>query len=131
MSYDAQGVPPPPPPIVPPFVPLPPSTSGATTALVLGIIGLAGNLASCCCCLGLIPALCAPIAWWMGARELRSIREGLASPAGEGNARAGMICGIVGTAIIVLYVLVMIVYIAIVGFAAASESLKQGGIPVR
>jgi hypothetical protein len=48
-------------------------------ALVLGIIGLAGNLLSCCCCLGLIPALCAPVAWWMGARELRAIREGLAS----------------------------------------------------
>jgi hypothetical protein len=129
MSYDA------PPvvagPIVPPPVPLPPSSSGATTALVLGIIGLAGNLASCCCCLGLIPALCAPFAWWMGARELGSIRAGLSSPQGEGNARAGMICGIVGTAIIVLYVLVMIVYIAIVGFAAASEALKQGGIPVR
>ena len=132
MSYDAPGVPPPPPPppIVPPFVPLPPSSGGAATALVLGIIGLAGNLASCCCCLGLIPALCAPIAWWMGARELRSIREGVASPAGEGNARAGMICGIVGTAIIVLYVLVLAVYIAIVGLAAASESLKQGHIPV-
>ena len=134
MSYDAPPPPfePPPPPvaIVPPSVPYPPSSSGASTALVLGIIGLAGNLASCCCCLGLIPALCAPVAWWMGARELRSIREGLASPQGEGNARAGMICGIVGTAIIVLYVLGMAVYIAVVGIAAATESLKQGNIPV-
>jgi len=126
MSYDA-----PPLPIVPPPVSLPPSSSGASTALVLGIIGLAGNLASCCCCLGLIPALCAPIAWWMGARELGAIRAGLASPQGEGNARAGMICGIVGTGIIVLYVLAMVVYIAVVGFAAATESLKQGNLPVR
>jgi hypothetical protein len=99
-------------------------------ALVLGIIGLAGNLLSCCCCLGLIPALCAPVAWWMGARELRAIREGLAPPQGEGTARAGMICGIVGTSLMVLYVLAMIVYIAVVGFAAASESLKQGHVPV-
>jgi hypothetical protein len=126
MSYDA-----PLPPIVPPAVLLPPSSSGASTALVLGIIGLAGNFASCCCCLGLIPALCAPIAWWTGARELRAIRDGLASPQGEGNARAGMICGIVGTGIIVVYVLAMIVYIAAVGFAAATESLKEGHIPVR
>jgi len=126
MSYDA-----PPLPIVPPPVPLPPSSSGASTALVLGIIGLAGNLASCCCCLGLIPALCAPIAWWTGARELRAIRDGLASPQGEGSARAGMICGIVGTGIIVLYVLALGAYIAVVGIAAATESLKQGNIPVR
>lgn len=124
MSYDA-------PPIVPPSVPLPPSSSGATTALVLGIIGLAGNLVSCCCCLGLVPALCAPFAWWLGARELRAIRAGMASPLGEGNARAGMICGMVGTGLTVLYVLAMAVYVAVVGLAAASESLKQGHIPVR
>ena len=66
-----------------------------------------------------------------GARELRAIRAGLASPQGEGNARAGMICGIVGTGIIVLYVLAMVAYIAVVGFAVAAESLKQGNIPVR
>jgi hypothetical protein len=124
MSYDV-------PPIVPPAVLRPPASSASTTALVLGIIGLAGNFVSCCCCLGLVPALCAPVAWWIGASELRAIRAGLSSPAGESNARAGMICGIVGTAIIVLYVLALIVYVAIVGFAAAAESLKQGGIPGR
>ncbi len=115
-------------PLVPP--PLPPASTGATTALVLGIIGLAGNLMSCCCCLGLVPGLCAPIAWWMGARELRAIRAGLASPAGEGNARTGMICGIAGTAIFALYAVIMIGYVAVVGIAAAAEALKQGHIPV-
>ena len=100
-------------------------------ALVLGIIGLVGNLAACCCCLGLLPGLCAPVAWWMGARELREIRAGLASPQAEGNARTGMICGMVGTAIMVLYVGIMLVYVAVVGFAAASEALKQGHVPVR
>jgi hypothetical protein len=134
MSYDAPPpLPPPgvlPPPVVPPPVAFPPPSSGATTALVLGIVGLAGNLVSCCCCLGFIPALCAPFAWWLGSRELGSIRAGLASPQGEGNARAGMICGIVGTALLVLYALGIIVYIAIVGLAAASETLKQGHIPV-
>jgi hypothetical protein len=42
-----------------------------------------------------------------------------------------MICGIVGTAITVLYVGAVVVYVAIVGLAAASESLKHGHIPVR
>jgi len=121
MSYDT--------PVVPP--PSPVSASGGpSTALVLGIIGLLGNVAACCCCLGLIPGLCAPVAWWMGARELGAIRAGLASPQAEGNARAGMICGIVGTSIMVLYVGAMVVYVAIVGFAVAAESLKQGRIPV-
>ncbi|MET0554168.1 MAG: hypothetical protein ABW221_14085 [Vicinamibacteria bacterium] len=99
--------------------------------LALGIVGLVGNIASCCCCLGLVPGLCAPIAWWLGARELRSIRSGLSSPAGEGNARTGMWCGIAGTAVMAFYVLGMAVYVAIVGFAAASEALKQGHVPVR
>jgi hypothetical protein len=122
MSYDTPVVP-------PPMLPAP-GSSRATTALVLGIIGLLGSVGSCCCCLGLIPGVCAPFAWWTGARELGAIRAGLASPGGEGNARTGMICGIVGTAIMVLYVIGVIVYIAIVGLAAASESLKQGHIPV-
>jgi hypothetical protein len=66
----------------------------------------------------------------MGARELRAIRAGLASPVGEGNARTGMICGIAGTAIFALYAVIMIVYVAVVGLAAAAEALKQGHIPV-
>jgi hypothetical protein len=123
MSYDT--------PVVPPPMSPAPSSGGTSTALVLGIIGLVGNLAACCCCLGLLPGLCSPAAWWMGARELREIRAGLGSPQAESNARTGMILGIAGTAILVLYVGFLVVYIAIVGFAAASEALKQGHIPVR
>ena len=122
MSYDT--------PVVPP--PMSPAPSGGTsTALILGIIGLVGNVSSCCCCLGLLPGLCSPVAWWMGARELRAIRSGFGSPQAESNARTGMICGIVGTALLVLYVGAVLVYIAVVGFAVAAESLKEGRIPVR
>jgi hypothetical protein len=122
MSYESHDT-----PLVPPPAP---ASAGTSTALVLGIIGLAGNLMSCCCCLGFVPGICAPIAWWMGARELRAIRAGFASPLGEGNARTGMICGIVGTAIFVLYAVIMVVYIAVVGLAVAAEALKEGHLPI-
>jgi hypothetical protein len=124
MSFDATVLELPPPPPAP-------RSGDATVALVLGIVGLVGNLASCCCCLGVVPALCAPVAWWKGAALLRAIRAGLASPADEGTARAGMICGIVGSALLALYLLAIVVYVAVVGLAAASEALKQGHVPVR
>ena len=66
------------------------ASSQATTALVLGIIGLI-------CC-----NLLAPVAWYMGNKELQAIRSGLSSPAGEGTAKAGMVLGIIGTIFLIL-----------------------------
>lgn len=109
----------------------PPAASGnATLALVLGLLGVTGSVGSCCCCLFAIPALCAPVAWYLGRRELTDIRARVSPPAGESLARAGMVCGIAGTVILILYALFIIGYIAIVGFAVAMEGLKGGGIPV-
>ena len=99
-------------------------------ALVLGIVGLAGSLGSCCCCLFVVLAACAPIAWFLGRKELAAIREGRAPASGESAAKAGMICGIVGTVILALYFLVVIVYVALVGLGGAMEALKQGGVPL-
>jgi len=64
-------------------------SSQATTALILGILGFV-------CC-----QLLAPIAWYIGIQEQRSIREGRSSPAGQGLATAGMILGIIGTVVLV------------------------------
>jgi hypothetical protein len=38
-----------------------------------------------------------PLAWALGASDLRKIRQGLMDPEGEGTTRAGMICGIIAT----------------------------------
>jgi hypothetical protein len=114
---------------VPPALPGEPASSNATTALVLGILGAVGSLGSCCCCLFALPGICSPIAWYLGRLELAAIREGRSSAAGQGSAQAGMILGMVGTGLLLLYLIGIVAYVAIVGAAVAFETLKQGGLP--
>jgi hypothetical protein len=64
--------------------------SKATTILVLGILGIV-------CC-----GLLAPVAWYMGKNEVRLIEAGHLPAASLGTAKAGMICGIVGTILLAL-----------------------------
>jgi hypothetical protein len=59
-----------------------------TLILVLGILSI------CISCFGLILG---PIAWIMGAKDLKAIRAGRMDPMGEGTTKAGYVCGIVGT----------------------------------
>jgi len=65
----------------------------AVTALVLGILGIV-------CCW-----FVAPVAWYFGQNELRAIRDGRACAAGEGMAMAGKILGMIGTALLVLFLI--------------------------
>ena len=55
------------------------------TVLTLGILGL------------VICLICGIIAWVMGAGDLRKMREGRMDRSGQGTTQAGMICGIIGT----------------------------------
>ncbi len=64
--------------------------SQATTALVLGILGLV-------CC-----GVLAPIAWYLGNEELKAINAGQLPATTEGMARAGMILGIIGTILLAI-----------------------------
>lgn len=111
-------------------VPYPTSGGNATMALVLGIVGIVGGLGSCCCCLFFVLGLCAPFAWYLGNRELAAIRAGRAPLSGEGNARTGMILGMVGSGLLVLYLLGILAYVVLVGAGAAMEGLKHGGVPL-
>ena len=70
------------------YAPPPPASGNATAALVLGILSLA------------VCSIMGPIAWAIGKGELDKIRSGQSSPAGQGSANAGMICGIIGTVIL-------------------------------
>jgi hypothetical protein len=69
--------------------------------LTLGILSIA--LCIHCCWLAPLWGLGFGVpAWIMGQSDLNKIRAGIIDPEGEGNTRAGWICGIVGTCLGVL-----------------------------
>jgi hypothetical protein len=77
-----------------------------TLILVLGILGL---------------VVCGPLgiaAWVMGSGDLKEMDAGKMDPAGRGTTQAGKICGIIGT---ILFVLALVVFgvIFMFGFATA------------
>ena len=69
--------------------------------------------------LGLI--VCAPLgiaAWVMGSGDLKQMDAGAMDPSGRGNTQAGKICGIIGTILMVIGIIVFGILFTI-GFAAA------------
>ena len=74
--------------------------SNATTILVLGILSIV-----------LLPIL-GPIAWVMGNNSLRAIDMGMANPADRSNVAAGRICGMVGTGIMTLGIILTVAWLA-------------------
>jgi uncharacterized protein DUF4190 len=107
--------PPPPPPQYPygggqPGWPPPgpvPDEGRATTALVLGILGMT------------ICSVLAPIAWVMGRNSMRAIDASGGRLGGRGKAQAGFILGIVGTALLALGVVLLVL---VLGFSVSSTS---------
>lgn len=78
-----------------------PSRGGAV--LTLGILGIV-----ICFILGII-------AWVMGSGDLREMKEGKRDRSGEQLTKAGMICGIIGTALGILGVLWWLIAVVIIG----------------
>lgn len=83
-----------------------PEASQATTALVLGIIGIV-----LCMFLG-------PVAWVMGNKELEAIDAGRRPPENRGTANAGKILGIIGTALLAIGIIALI--LLVIGFFSLS-----------
>ncbi|NGN92742.1 DUF4190 domain-containing protein [Nocardioides sp. KC13] len=81
--------------------------SGATTAMVLGIIGLAGGFFC-----GL-PIVLSPFALFMGLSAKKRIDAAAGALTGRGNAQAGFILGIIGTVLLVLSIVVITIVIII------------------
>ncbi len=81
-----------------PETPAYPEASQATTALVLGILGII-----CCQFLGIA-------AWIMGNNELAAIREGRRNPTNEGTATAARILGIISVVLLALGVIAMVLF---------------------
>jgi hypothetical protein len=98
-----------PPPYAPPvqggYGQQPQNHPNATTALVLGIVGVI-------CC-----ALTAPFAWVMGKKAMDEIDASGGRVGGRGNAQAGYVLGIVGTILLVLGIVVTAIAITVGGFA--------------
>lgn len=73
--------------------------------LTLGILGVIGSFFMC--------GVTGPLAWSLGNRELRAIREGRSLAADQGSVRVGKVLGMIGTIIWIAYVLGMILYVAL------------------
>ena len=82
----------------------------ATTVLVLGILGL------------VVCGLIAPFAWVMGNRVVREIDASSGQLGGRSQANAGRICGMVGTILIGVTLLIGIAGVGVLLIAAASSS---------
>ena len=89
----------------------------ATTALVLGLIGLAGILFC-----GGITLVLSPFAWRMGARAVREIDANPGMYAGRDQANAGRIMGLIGTVLLVLGVLVFVAAVGLLMVASVSTT---------
>jgi len=78
--------------------------------LVLGILGL------------IFCQLFSPFAWIMGKSDLEKMDQGSMDPEGRSLTQAGMICGIVGTALMILVLLMLVGFLllAVIGVAVDS-----------
>ncbi len=75
-----------------------PEASQATTALVLGILGI------------VICGVLAPFAWSMGNKELAAIDAGRRPPENRGTATAGRVLGIIGTVLLIVGIVFTILF---------------------
>lgn len=74
----------------------------AITALALGLL----SLIPCCMFFAGLPAVL------IGQGELRAIADGAAPEAGQGLARTGFICGLIGSVLGLLYLLAWLLILA-------------------
>ncbi len=97
--------------------PLAPKHPQAQTAMILGIIALAGG-ATC-----LLPILASPFAWYFGAKAKREIDAEPGRWSGRSDAQAGFILGLIGSVLLVLALLALILFVVLlVAFADSSSS---------
>jgi len=91
-------------------LPVAPKHPSAVTALVLGIVGVAGVVL---CGIGTVVA---PFAWYLGQKSTNEIDQNPGAYSGRGESNAGKIFGIIGT---ILLVLVVLYWGLIIGLAAS------------
>jgi hypothetical protein len=82
---------------------------GATTALVLGILGL------------VLCGVLAPFAWYYGNRALEEIELSGRTLGGHGNAKAGQIMGIIGTILLGVTLVFVVIYVIVIASVIGSS----------
>ncbi len=87
-----------------------PEQSQATTALVLGILGI------------VICQILGPFAWSMGSKEMQAIDAGRRPPENRGTANAAKILGIVGTVLLGIAIIGVILFFTVFSIAAVTSS---------
>jgi len=92
----------------PPYGFAPPDHPQAMLVLILGIVGL------------VVCGLAAPFAWTMGNRVIAEIDASNGQLGGRSTANAGRICGIIGTCILGVSLLVVLGAIVVVLIGAAT-----------
>lgn len=80
---------------------VPPKHPQATTAMVLGILGIA------------VCGVLAPIAWVIGGKAVKEIDANPTAYSGRSEANAGRIMGIVGSCLIILGIVAFVVIMAV------------------
>ncbi|MBF4162475.1 DUF4190 domain-containing protein [Nocardioides acrostichi] len=95
---------------------IPPNHPSSTTAMVLGIVSLAGSA------LCLLPIIVAPFAWWLGAKARKEIDREPQRYGGRSQATAGFVMGIIGTILLVLGVAFFVLIIALAATGALDDS---------
>ena len=86
-------------------------THRGTLILVLGILGL---------------IVCAPlaiVAWVLGSNDLKEMDAGTMDSTGRGMTNAGKICGIIGTILMIIGLIVGVLCFLIFGMAAAHHAV--------
>jgi len=92
----------------------PPRHPNANTALILGIVGL------------LLCQLVSPFAWVMGRKALTEIEAAPGQFSGAGEAKAGWVCGIIGTVFLGLGLAIGLGFLVIAIIAAVSVGSTAG-----
>jgi uncharacterized membrane protein YjgN (DUF898 family) len=105
-------------PPTPSYAPLPPHHPQATTALVLGILGV------------VVCGVIAPFAWNIGDKAVREIDASGGAWGGRTEANAGRILGMVGTALLVVGVLVFVAFLVIFVALGATTFSILGSTPM-
>jgi M penetrans paralogue family 26 len=90
----------------------------STLSLVFGILSIPA-----CCCYGVFGLILGIIAWVLATKDIRNyhVNPLTYTISSFKNAQAAKICGIVGTVLSALYLLLLIACLAIFGFAALKD----------
>ncbi len=90
----------------------------ATIALVLGILSIPS-----CCCYGILGLILGVVAWMLGGNDIKRYYQnpGVYTDGSFKNAKAAKVCGIIGASLGALYLLIIIIFIAIYGFAIIKD----------